>query len=294
MHFVAGIGLISQVTAQGSSYYYDFDSIGNTVGITNASGQYVNQYSYLPFGQVAASTGTLSNPFTYVGMLGVMSNGDGSYLMDFRSYDPETGQFLSNDPLGLDGGDTNIRRYVENNPVTLADPIGLGYFVGGDAFGIGGESPADWANGNDLDIGHTSYVTDDGRVIEYGCGPTSPEPGEPLWIIPPGATAGTKLIPNPAVPAAQYLPRPTILDKKHYDDAKILKKWKDQLQHTTYFPLPLGPFQVPWGSLLNLQNCHSFCHIVAADDPNNIVGPAGYGDQNFVLIDQVLAVHGSV
>jgi hypothetical protein len=30
------------------------------------------------------------------------------------------------DPIGLAGGDTNIRRYVGNNPVTTVDPSGFG------------------------------------------------------------------------------------------------------------------------------------------------------------------------
>ena len=68
------------------------------MGITNAAGQYVNQYSYQPFGQVTTIASGVSNPFTFVGMLGVRDNGSGTFLMGARNYDPQTGQFLSNDP----------------------------------------------------------------------------------------------------------------------------------------------------------------------------------------------------
>jgi len=41
-----------------------------------------------------------------------------------RYYDPTTGRFLSEDPLGFDGGG-NFYRYTYNTPVTLTDPTGL-------------------------------------------------------------------------------------------------------------------------------------------------------------------------
>ncbi|MBY0516240.1 MAG: RHS repeat-associated core domain-containing protein [Bacteriovoracaceae bacterium] len=42
-----------------------------------------------------------------------------------RYYDPSTGRFLSEDPIGFSGGDYNLYRYVGNNPVTRRDPFGL-------------------------------------------------------------------------------------------------------------------------------------------------------------------------
>jgi uncharacterized repeat protein (TIGR01451 family) len=58
-----------------------------------------------------------------------------------RDYVVSTGQFASNDPLGLNGGDTNVRRYVSNNPTTFTDPTGeflLDRFVVGISQIIGG------------------------------------------------------------------------------------------------------------------------------------------------------------
>ena len=40
-------------------------------------------------------------------------------------YDPRTGQFLSEDPLGFESGDPNLRRYVGNSPTNYTDPAGL-------------------------------------------------------------------------------------------------------------------------------------------------------------------------
>lgn len=41
-----------------------------------------------------------------------------------RYYNPSTGRFLSADPIGFKGGDTNLYRYVLDNPVNLIDSRG--------------------------------------------------------------------------------------------------------------------------------------------------------------------------
>ena len=52
---------------------------------------------------------------------------DAALQFDFPNcfYNPETGRFLSADPIGFYGGDTNIYRYVRNNPINFIDPYGL-------------------------------------------------------------------------------------------------------------------------------------------------------------------------
>ena len=40
-------------------------------------------------------------------------------------YDPETGRWLSKDPILFGGGDTNVFGYVANDPVNWVDPSGL-------------------------------------------------------------------------------------------------------------------------------------------------------------------------
>ncbi len=37
---------------------------------------------------------------------------------------PAIGRWLSEDPIGFGAGDTNLRRYVNNNPVNFTDPTG--------------------------------------------------------------------------------------------------------------------------------------------------------------------------
>ena len=122
-----GLGLVSQTGPNGAGYY-DFDAAGNTVGITGSSGTYVNRYSYLPFGETTTIQAALPNPFTFAGQFGVMQTGGGLLLMRARAYAPALGQFVSNDPTGLAGGDTNLRRYVQNTPLQSIDPTGQSDF----------------------------------------------------------------------------------------------------------------------------------------------------------------------
>src|SRR6185312_2421129 len=48
----------------------------------------------------------------------------GLYYNRARYYDPSVGRFLSEDPIGFQGG-TNFYDYVSNNPVAFIDPFGL-------------------------------------------------------------------------------------------------------------------------------------------------------------------------
>ncbi|MFT6630083.1 MAG: RHS repeat-associated protein [Bacteriovoracaceae bacterium] len=42
-----------------------------------------------------------------------------------RNYNPNSGRFISEDPIGFGGEDFNLYRYVEKNPVLYFDPEGL-------------------------------------------------------------------------------------------------------------------------------------------------------------------------
>ena len=44
-------------------------------------------------------------------------------------YNPTTGRWLSQDPIGFDGGDANLYRYVLNSPVNKTDPSGKDVYV---------------------------------------------------------------------------------------------------------------------------------------------------------------------
>ncbi len=120
--YTYGIGLESQ-SLSGSNYYYDFNDIGSTAGLTGSTGAYVNQYSYLPYGENLVTTETVANSFEYVGQWGVMDAGNGLDFMRARFYNEEDGRFLQQDPIGVNGG-LNLYGYTLNAPINYSDPTG--------------------------------------------------------------------------------------------------------------------------------------------------------------------------
>jgi RHS repeat-associated protein len=85
----------------------------------------VKSFSTDAFGKVAGADGAgTTNP--EVGFAGASTGdpqGGFTYLRN-RWYDPQTGRFLTQDPIGLAGG-VNLYAYAGNNPVMFSDPFGL-------------------------------------------------------------------------------------------------------------------------------------------------------------------------
>ena len=155
-YYVYGNGLLLAMTdSTDQSYIYHFNSIGSTVAITDQNQNIVNSYSYDPYGTILSQSETIPQPFKYVGQHGVMREPNGFYYMRARYYDPNVGRFISEDPIGFDGGSINLFSYVDsvgkpltetnlylytgNNPVNRKDPKGLNWH--GNWCGPGGSGP---------------------------------------------------------------------------------------------------------------------------------------------------------
>ncbi len=117
-------GLVAKMLPGGTTYFYHFDGLGSTIAMTNAAGTMVNKYAYDEYGNILNQVEAVSNPFKYVGRYGVMQDDTGLLYMRARYYDPETGRFLSKDPIGYRGG-FNLYMYGHNSPVNWIDPLGL-------------------------------------------------------------------------------------------------------------------------------------------------------------------------
>ncbi len=111
--YTHGLGLVSRADSSNTNYY-DANFLGSIVGLTGASGTYLNRYTYRPFGEEISETETVANPFEFVGQYGVMEEGNGLDFMRARFYDGKDGRFTSTDPIGVAGGDTNLYQYVGN------------------------------------------------------------------------------------------------------------------------------------------------------------------------------------
>ncbi|MFC1584271.1 RHS repeat domain-containing protein [Fibrobacterota bacterium] len=125
-YYIYGNSLMAMVTSSGQAYYYHFDGNSNTAAITDIGQNVVTAYSYTPFGEYT-QMGSLpvDNPFTFCGALGVMDDYNGMFYMRARYYSAREGRFISEDPIGYNGGDANLFGYGWNNPMVYVDPFGL-------------------------------------------------------------------------------------------------------------------------------------------------------------------------
>ena len=121
----------------GSSRIYMTDALNSVIAQLSDTATLAiqNSYGYSPYGeaQIIGPDAT-TNPIQYTSR-----ESDGTGLMFYRAryYDPILKRFISEDPIGLEGG-LNLFSYVNGSPVSLADPTGLK--PGGAGGGAGGQS----------------------------------------------------------------------------------------------------------------------------------------------------------
>ena len=126
-YYVYGLGLLARIDAVNAARrFYHFNHRGDTVALTDNTGQITERYGYDEYGRVQESDGNIINqPFKFIGRYGVMDEGHGLHFMRARYYDAHVGRFLSEDPIGFEGGDWNLFAYATSNPVNFVDPSGL-------------------------------------------------------------------------------------------------------------------------------------------------------------------------
>jgi RHS repeat-associated protein len=98
------------------------DALGSPLELADTSGTLQTHYTYGPFGEATVSGAATSNASAFTGR-----EADETGMMFYRAryYDPLRQRFLSEDPIGFAGGDTNLHAYVSNTPTTWRDPRGL-------------------------------------------------------------------------------------------------------------------------------------------------------------------------
>ena len=123
VNYINGPG-IDQKLRQGDTsgnLYFLKDHLGSTVALTDASGAVVERMNYEAFG---ANNGSGLTRYTFTGRERDPATG----LLYYRNrwQDPQQGRFLSEDPIGFDGG-LNLYAYVGNDPLSYVDPFGLSW-----------------------------------------------------------------------------------------------------------------------------------------------------------------------
>ena len=99
------------------------DGLGSIAALTDESGATVQTYTYTAFGSIRTQIGTDLNRIIFTARE-AMGDSLGFHYYRHRIYDPNTGRFTTEDPLGFIDG-PNMYLYCHNNPASLVDPLGL-------------------------------------------------------------------------------------------------------------------------------------------------------------------------
>ncbi|EKZ5698102.1 RHS domain-containing protein [Klebsiella pneumoniae] len=105
----------------GQTYQVHVDHLGTPKALTDASGQVVWKASYSPFGKASITT---QGPTFNLRFPGQYYDAETGLHYNWRRYyDPNTGRYITSDPIGLAGG-INTYAYALSNPIGNADPTG--------------------------------------------------------------------------------------------------------------------------------------------------------------------------
>lgn len=127
-----GIDEPVEMNRNNTVYFYHADGLGSITALTDVNGNTVQSYAYSSFGETKVynangietnSANMIQNPYAYTSR--EWDYETGKYQYRARDYDPRTGRFLSPDPIGFLGQDSNLYRYVFNNVTKWIDPMGL-------------------------------------------------------------------------------------------------------------------------------------------------------------------------
>lgn len=108
-------------TTPTEEFVYTFDHLGSIREAIDFSGALRAVYDYSAWGERTKLSGNIDLDRGFTGHF--HSEATGLILAPYRAYDPETGRWLSRDPIGEAGG-LNLYAYVGNNPANAVDPDG--------------------------------------------------------------------------------------------------------------------------------------------------------------------------
>lgn len=118
--------VFAQIGAGSAVAWYLTDRLGSTRALADNNGNVLDAITYDAWGNMTSQTNPSAQPlFMFTGIafdssLQLYFNGNGG-----REYDPESGRFIEQDPMQFRAGDSNLYRYVANDPTNALDPSGL-------------------------------------------------------------------------------------------------------------------------------------------------------------------------
>lgn len=125
--------MVRDVNANGEfesseGFFYAKDHMGSVYALVDNAGTVVQRYNYSAYGRTMVektheSDKLIKNPYAYTSREWEQETGD--YFNRMRFYNPNTGRWLSPDPIRFSSGSTNFYEYGYSNPVTFRDASGL-------------------------------------------------------------------------------------------------------------------------------------------------------------------------
>ena len=112
------------IITAGQVYRVMSNQLGSPVLIVNAStGAIAEQISYDAWGNITSDSNPGFQPFGFAG--GLYDSDTGLVHFGTRDYDPQTGRWISKDPMLFAGGETSLYGYTGSDPINFIDPSGL-------------------------------------------------------------------------------------------------------------------------------------------------------------------------
>jgi len=281
-------GLIAQIDADDPSaaMFYIFDGDGSTIQTSGRTGEIVTNYDYDPFGRLVFNSVDSDNAFRYLGKYGIATATETASIVHIRHrlYDSEHGRFISPHPTGMLGCPTNPYSYATNNPLTFKDTNGLFVIF---------LAPMTTFVGRSL-----LYDIAEGPATE-GMKPAANYPYEVLlseykFDLRDFAEATGKAALYGAIASANLY---RCRERNRLASSclgTLLKRGKSSWDG---FDLKSKEFRPAYSKFLRaitepLTGAHHlisrFMRWVRSIDPNEITGPVGYGDANYISADQNL------
>ena len=104
-------------------YFFHCDHISVPQRITDENGDFVWEGYHNGFGDVTVTQEALVNNLRFPGQY--FDQESRLHYNFYRYYDPESGRYLSPDPLWYSGGGVNLYTYTNNNPTNYVDYFGM-------------------------------------------------------------------------------------------------------------------------------------------------------------------------
>jgi RHS repeat-associated protein len=101
------------------------DPLGSTVALYDDAGTKTDTFGYWPYGEGASRSGSTLTSFQFVGTAGYYRDTTKLDYVRARNLHKVNGRWLTQDPIGLDGGDLDLYVYAYVNPVSKFDSTGL-------------------------------------------------------------------------------------------------------------------------------------------------------------------------